>query len=348
MKNLLTVALALLLSIFSSAQSAEKDVAIGIHFGTKEYAGELGNEFFSFGQHFAFGVSISQYISPSFDVMGLVSYGQIDHADSLTSFKNNLVNLNLLAKYKFANGKILKSDAKVAPFLFLGIGDAIETAGHYVDNLNTSFNFPMGAGVDFRLNDKFALSVMTSYNYMINDRVDNADYGGQLNWHDQYLFTSLGLKFSFPRADKDRDGVRNKFDNCPDVAGTISNKGCPEIPETDRDVMRRAMEGLFFETGSSNIKSESLPILQNVANLLKVHPEYNLSINGHTDNTGGDDLNLKLSQDRADAAKQYLVNQGISADRISATGYGSSKPIQSNDTEEGRSKNRRVEFKLKF
>jgi outer membrane protein OmpA-like peptidoglycan-associated protein len=73
-----------------------------------------------------------------------------------------------------------------------------------------------------------------------------------------------------------------------------------------------------------------------------------LSINGHTDNTGGDDLNLKLSQDRADAAKQYLVNQGISADRITAIGYGSSKPIQSNDTEEGRSKNRRVEFKLKF
>lgn len=348
MKNLFTLAVIVLLPLSFLAQSANRDVSVGLHLGTKEYAGELGNEFFSFGQHFAFGVSVSQYISPSFDVMGMVSYGQIDHADSITTFKNNLVNLNLLAKYKFANGKILKQDSKVAPFIFLGIGDAIETANHYIDNFNTSFNFPMGGGVDINLNDKFAVSVMTSYNYMINDRVDNADYGGQLNWHDQYLFTSVGLKFSFPRADKDRDGVRNKFDNCPDVAGTINNKGCPEIPETDRDVMRRAMEGLFFETGSSNIKSESLPILQNVANLLKAHPEYRLSIQGHTDNTGGDELNLKLSQERADAAKQYLVDQGISAERISAVGYGATKPILSNDTEEGRSKNRRVEFKLNF
>lgn len=349
MKSLLTTSILFLaLQLVSFSQSSNRDISLGLHLGTKEYAGELGNEFFGFGQHFAVGASINQYISPSFDVMGLVSYGQIDHSDSLTSFKNGILNLNLLAKYKFANGYILKEEATVAPFIFLGVGDAIETASHYVDNFNSSFNFPMGVGVDFRLNEKFALSLMTSYNYMINDRVDNADYGGQLNWHDQYLFTSVGLKFSFPRRDRDKDGVKNKLDYCPEVFGSIGNKGCPEIPESDNAVMRQAMEGLFFETGSSKIKPESLPILDNVATLLKEHPEYNLSINGHTDNTGGDELNLKLSQDRADAAKAYLVEHGVSSERIMATGFGSTKPIASNDTDEGRSQNRRVEFKLKF
>ncbi|MFM1931883.1 MAG: hypothetical protein RL226_1186, partial [Bacteroidota bacterium] len=305
----------LFIPAFAFAQTAEKDVAIGLHLGTLEYAGERGNEFFSFGQHFSAGLSISQYLTPSFDVMGVISYGQIDHGDSLGFFRNRIYNFNLLAKYKFANGKVLKQDARFAPFIFAGIADAFENAVHYTDNLNMAFNFPVGAGLDVRLNDTWSVSLMTSYNYYMNDRLDNANYGGQLNWHDQTLWTTVGLKFSFPRLDRDKDGVRNKFDRCPEIAGPVVNLGCPEIPESDKAVMRQAMEGLFFETGSATIKSESYVILDQVVSLLQLHPEYSLNIFGHTDNTGNAEMNNQLSKDRAQAAKQYLINKGIAAER---------------------------------
>ncbi|MFN8711843.1 MAG: OmpA family protein, partial [Bacteroidota bacterium] len=89
-------------------------------------------------------------------------------------------------------------------------------------------------------------------------------------------------------------------------------------------------------------------ILDNVVKVMMENPEYKLSIEGHTDNQGDDAKNLDLSQRRANAVMKYLTDKGVDAKRLRATGYGETKPVDTNDTAPGRAKNRRVEFKIEF
>jgi outer membrane protein OmpA-like peptidoglycan-associated protein len=111
-------------------------------------------------------------------------------------------------------------------------------------------------------------------------------------------------------------------------------------------ILKDAYDNLVFETNKDVIKPVSFPFLDEVANVLREAPTWTLNLEGHTDNVGSDSYNLDLSQKRADAVKKYLVEQGISENRITAKGFGESKPIADNSTPEGREKNRRVEFKI--
>ena len=104
------------------------------------------------------------------------------------------------------------------------------------------------------------------------------------------------------------------------------------------------LEGIVFESGKSDIQAQSDSVLQLAYNTMKQNPEITIEIRGYTDNTGGKKKNLKLSQDRADAVKNYLVAKGITADRIATKGFGPDQPVASNKTKEGRQKNRRIEF----
>jgi len=102
-----------------------------------------------------------------------------------------------------------------------------------------------------------------------------------------------------------------------------------------------------FETNSSKLTKASTLIIDNVANIMKsTATPFKLNIAGHTDADGNDDLNQNLSQDRANSVKDYLVSKGISANLMTSAGYGESKPIATNETEEGKAKNRRVEFSI--
>lgn len=148
-----------------------------------------------------------------------------------------------------------------------------------------------------------------------------------------------------PYADTDGDGVPDNIDKCPTVAGPKENKGCPVLEEKVKKVLLKA-QNIQFETGKSTIKPASLPILNEVAKILKQYDYYSVSIDGHTDNVGKEDLNMKLSQDRAKAALDYLVSQGVDASRMTSQGFGITKPIADNKTATGRALNRRVEFNL--
>ncbi len=101
---------------------------------------------------------------------------------------------------------------------------------------------------------------------------------------------------------------------------------------------------ILFDTDKADIKQSSDKQLQHVVTLLKNYPELNLEIQGHTDSKGSDDHNMKLSQQRAETVNKYLALFGIDSKRLKAKGYGETKPVASNDTEEGRAKNRRVEL----
>ena len=146
--------------------------------------------------------------------------------------------------------------------------------------------------------------------------------------------------------DTDNDGIDDSRDNCPNSAGPVSNNGCPEIAQADRDVLDLAMRAVQFSTGRATLKSESYTILSQISNILIRYPSYNLSISGHTDNTGGAAVNQSLSENRAKACYEYLVKQGISASRMNYAGFGESRPIADNNTLRGKTLNRRVEFNL--
>jgi outer membrane protein OmpA-like peptidoglycan-associated protein/Tol biopolymer transport system component len=106
------------------------------------------------------------------------------------------------------------------------------------------------------------------------------------------------------------------------------------------------LQNIFFDTNKFDIKEESKPELQKLIDFLNQNPKIHIEISGHTDNVGNDQLNQTLSENRAKQVYQYLIANGISQDRLSYKGYGKTQPITTNDTEEGRSKNRRTEFKI--
>jgi outer membrane protein OmpA-like peptidoglycan-associated protein len=105
-------------------------------------------------------------------------------------------------------------------------------------------------------------------------------------------------------------------------------------------------EKIRFANGKDTILFDSYPLLDEIAQAIKDSPKMQISIEGHTDSNGSDSFNLKLSQKRADAVRDYIIARGVEPDRLKAVGYGETKPLAPNDTEEGREKNRRVEFNI--
>ena len=146
--------------------------------------------------------------------------------------------------------------------------------------------------------------------------------------------------------DTDGDGLDDGRDRCPNSPGPVANNGCPEIKKEDKKTLDVAMRSVQFETGKATLKVESYKILSQIVSIMEKYPDYSLTINGHTDNTGTAPKNQVLSENRAKACYEFLIGSGVSADRMSFIGFGESRPIASNDTLRGRALNRRVEFKL--
>jgi len=148
--------------------------------------------------------------------------------------------------------------------------------------------------------------------------------------------------------DSDGDGIIDKEDECPALEGIKPNKGCPEVDAEVRKKLDVIFTNLLFATNSANIDPTSLDDLDELVNIMSEDEDLRLSIEGHTDSRGDNAYNLELSTLRAQAVKQYLVNAGISSDRVSAVGYGETRPLASNNTAQGRLKNRRVELNISY
>ena len=148
--------------------------------------------------------------------------------------------------------------------------------------------------------------------------------------------------------DTDGDGVADIDDRCPKVKGTIANKGCPEIAKEDVVKITKIANKIFFENNSDKLKVASLVQLDELTLILNRYGAANLVIEGHTDEVGKDDFNMTLSQKRTESVKKYLMSKGISDARLTATGFGETRPIADNKTALGRAKNRRVELKTSY
>ena len=181
--------------------------------------------------------------------------------------------------------------------------------------------------------------------------------------------------------DGDGDGVADSADRCPDVAGIISLKGCkdtdqdgipdpddqcPNEPETINGVKDEdgcpdkgkvlvivtkdkieLQETVFFDSGRDKIQKRSFSLLDQVAQVMKAHPEIKkVRIEGHTDSDGAAEANLDLSKRRAKAVLTALVERGVESERLASEGFGETQPIASNKTRAGKAQNRRVDLAI--
>ncbi len=135
--------------------------------------------------------------------------------------------------------------------------------------------------------------------------------------------------------DSDGDGVTDNLDQCPNtpMGATVDARGCWTYEAV-----------VLFDFDSAEIKSVAHPMLDEASDILKKNPDLNVEIDGHTDSTGPAAYNMTLSEKRANAVMEYFISKGVAAERLTIKGFGLTKPAASNDTEEGRAKNRRVEL----
>ncbi len=147
-----------------------------------------------------------------------------------------------------------------------------------------------------------------------------------------------------PIPDTDGDGINDEEDKCVDRKGTAANQGCPEIAKATIDKINYAAKNVFFASGSAKLLPKSYKALDEAIKLLKEDESLMVDVDGHTDASGKADKNQTLSEARATAVKDYLVSKGIADSRLTATGYGSTKPVADNKTAAGKAKNRRTEM----
>ena len=151
-----------------------------------------------------------------------------------------------------------------------------------------------------------------------------------------------------PVLDADKDGVADKDDDCPSVAGPISNKGCPEVTTEIIEKLKIQARSVFFNSGKSTFKTgdaATITSLDAMKEILRNYPNAKFSIEGHTDSDGSNAFNQKLSEDRANAVRNALIEKGVKADNLTAIGFGESNPIATNKTAAGKAQNRRTEVK---
>ncbi len=148
--------------------------------------------------------------------------------------------------------------------------------------------------------------------------------------------------------DNDADGIANPEDKCPNDPETRNgfedSDGCPDEVPRELEDLAGIMEGINFDTDKDTIKKESRPRLDNAVAVMKKYPDIRIRIVGHTDSQGGYRHNIDLSKRRAKSVKNYMVEQGIDESRIETEGVGPDQPVDTNDTAEGRARNRRIEF----
>jgi outer membrane protein OmpA-like peptidoglycan-associated protein len=150
-----------------------------------------------------------------------------------------------------------------------------------------------------------------------------------------------------PVPDTDGDGINDEEDKCPNARGIAARNGCPE--EIKKEIVQKvnmAAKRIQFRYSSSQLTTESFAVLDEVAGILKSNPDIRVIIEGHTSSDGIREVNMRLSQNRAENVKKYLQSRGIAENRLTTIGYGPDKPVNQGKTEAEKAKNRRVEMRL--
>ena len=192
----------------------------------------------------------------------------------------------------------------------------------------TSWGYSTGGGIDVRVTDLLLVGAFLRYN-----RLDQRATGSSGTRDDvQYLTGGLSLVYNAVPAPP-----------APPPAPAPVAQAAPAPPPVKKKIVLR---GVNFDFDKSNIRADARPVLDEAIATLKQEGEISIIAEGHTDGRGTDEYNQGLSMRRANAVRDYLVAGGVSASRISVAGYGKSRPVASNATDDGRAQNRRVELRI--
>ncbi len=175
------------------------------------------------------------------------------------------------------------------------------------------------------------------------DQIRLADMEEEMRTLDERLGGATAERAALIQRLEAQARVKQQFEQ---VEKMFSSYEARVFRESDTIILR--LVGLNFASGDAQIKPENFDLLAKVEKAIDVFPRSELTIEGHTDSHGGDDLNQKLSQDRAESVQKYMINaMRIPTYRLIATGYGETRPVSSNETEAGRARNRRIDIVIK-
>jgi OOP family OmpA-OmpF porin len=278
--------------------------------------------------------------------------------------------------------KLLKEKAGVNPFLTAGIGAGNfpnQFAAYAPVGVGIQLHFNDGAYIIIQAQDRIALTDGISNDYamysigfaqkgmkrkpakkeikkpmpaidtVVAIKDPDSDGDGITDKDDKCKDVKGIAKYGgCPVPDTDKDGINDEEDKCPLVAGLKENNGCPETKAAIKVKVDMAAKNIFFEFASAVIEERSYASLDEVVSVMKENPTMKLKVEAHADNKGSFSRNLYWSELRAKAVAEYFVAKGIAAGRINFKGYGDTRPIADNATEEGRAKNRRVELIVSY
>jgi outer membrane protein OmpA-like peptidoglycan-associated protein len=347
MKNFKMLAIVLFMSTIAFAQTESNPWSVGFNLNPKEYKGDIGNSYLKFDRmNLNPGLTVNRYINPFLDVNLSGNLGDYEYANDSASFNANLLDIAAKGRFKLDNGVVFKENSKFGPYLTAGLGVIVADAFNQdIENI-TTLNIPLGGGIRWKYNEWFNINYELTHNLNFTDAVDRIEVGDN-NY--SYLAHQIGMNFTLDlgkEKDTDKDGVADSKDLCPNTPKglAVTGDGCPTIINE----VNILAKNVYFETSSDVLKSESNVSLNKIAEIMKTNKTSSLSIEGHTDNTGDAVMNLDLSKRRATAVKNYLIEQGVEASRLSAQGFGEIRPVADNGTDAGRALNRRVEMVLSF
>jgi len=259
--------------------------------------------------------------------------------------------------------------APVSPYLFAGIG------GNYKSLTNAQSTMPdnnkfgsqlnLGLGADFKISTRWNFVAEFGYHQTNNSELDGTiikDVSKEINGHDSYIVLSAGLNYFFEKGEPSPQcepcqGITMAMKDMTDY-NKIEDMIKKHIPKevvkevaVDRYIAaisedRLVLVGVNFAFDRSDLLPESYPVLDKAVIMLNERFKANVEIQGYTDYIGTDEYNQELSVQRAVTVKDYLVSKGIAENRLTTVGFGKGNPVANNDTEEGRTMNRRIVFKI--
>ncbi len=264
-----------------------------------------------------------------------------------------------------------------SPYLLVGVGGQLFSTSEAVsgdEDMAFDFELNYGLGVYWNLDEDWALNAEVGLHVLPTEGFDgdirtnpgSSFFGGP--W-DSYVNMSLGLLYAFDKGEKSKlcelyTGVvadaKIDYDKIENIVKKYIPKEVVKEVVVEKQVAADHTEkapaaysnnnwvlvGVNFDFNSSKLTPESYPILFHALQVLLQNPDMEVEIQGHTDNIGSEKYNLKVSKDRAEKVKGYLVAKGVDASRLKVVGYGETMPMADNKTAAGRAINRRIEFKV--
>lgn len=299
--------------------------------------------------HGNFGLSYEAWLKDYLSV-GIAPYltrmggeRDVDKQHQNGNYEATLFGADLLVKYRPTKKAVIDFEdcalTRIAPYANLGLGLASFSSEGYIqpvwagaprtdyDESGLAFMLPtFGVGVSFMTKWNLNMDLGLQLVHSLNDKIDNLE---EDDMNDGFLNPYLSVGYTFG-GKKDDSSARRK-----------PTRILRNYVTMEEDF---SLKGVQFEFDSDKLTNEAQDILKEVVDAMQKSPKVKLDIQGHTDNVGTDKYNNDLSLRRAESVKKFLVSNGIDEARLTTQGFGSSQPIATNDTEEGRAENRRIEF----